>query len=159
MTTAAPPVVRDLSVRSADPRSEEAQAVLRASHAFMASLYRPEHNHALSVDELAQPHIDFWIASADAQPLGCVALARLDGYGEVKSMFVDPAARGMGVGTALMATLETCARAAMLPLLRLETGDDLHAAHRLYRRHGFTETGPFGAYEEGPHSVFMEKRL
>ena len=58
-----------------------------------------------------------------------------------------------------MAALERRARASGLPLLRLETGDDLHAAHRLYARHGFTETGPFGNYEEGPHSVFMEKRL
>ena len=111
------------------------------------------------MDELAQPHIDFWVAEAGAQPLGCVALARLDGYGEVKSMFVDPAARGTGVGGALLQVLEARARAIGLPVLRLETGDDLHAAHRLYRRHGFTECGPFGDYEEGPHSVFMEKRL
>jgi putative acetyltransferase len=44
-------------------------------------------------------------------------------------------------------------------VLRLETGDDLYPAHRLYRRHGFVERGPFGDYAEGPHSVFMEKRL
>jgi len=148
-----------ITVRPADPRSEEARRLLGASHALLASLYPPEHNHYLSVDELAQPHIDFWIARADAQPLGCVALARLDGYGEVKSMFVDPAARGRGLGAALMQALETRARAQGLPLLRLETGDDLHAAHRLYRRHGFTDCGAFGDYEEGPHSVFLEKRL
>ena len=148
-----------LTVRPADPRSEEARALLGQSHALLSSLYAPEHNHYLSVDELAQPHIDFWIAEADAQPLGCVALARLDGYGEVKSMFVDPAARGKGVGTALIQTLETRARSTGLPVLRLETGDNLDSAPRLYRRHGFIETGPFGDYEEGPHSVFMEKRL
>ena len=155
MTTA----IREVTVRLADPRSGEGRALLGASHALLSSLYPPEHNHYLSVDELAQPHIDFWIAEGDGRPLGCVALARLDDYGEVKSMFVDPAARGMGVGAALVATLEQRARATGLPVLRLETGDDLDAAHRLYRRHGFTETGPFGDYEEGPHSVFMEKRL
>ena len=155
MTTA----TREVTVRFADPRSEEARALLGQSHALLSSLYPPEHNHYLSVDELAAPHIDFWIAEDAARPLGCVALARLDGYGEVKSMFVDPAARGKGVGAALMATLEERARATGLPVLRLETGDDLDAAHRLYRRHGFTDCGPFGDYEEGPHSVFMEKRL
>lgn len=148
-----------VSVRPADPRSEEARALLGASHALLSSLYPPEHNHYLSVDGLAQPHIDFWIAEADGQPLGCVALARLDGYGEVKSMFVDPAARGQGIGAALMAALEDRARASGLAVLRLETGDTLHEAHRLYRRHGFTDCGPFGDYQEGPHSVFMEKRL
>jgi putative acetyltransferase len=58
-----------------------------------------------------------------------------------------------------MAALEARAREAGLPVLKLETGDTLHEAHRLYRRHGFTDCGPFGDYEEGPHSVFMEKRL
>lgn len=148
-----------LVVRPADPRSPEGRALLGASHALLSSLYPPEHNHYLSVDELAQPHIDFWVAEEDGQPLGCIALARLDGYGEVKSMFVDPAARGQGVGAALLSMLESHARAAGLPVLRLETGDDLYPAHRLYRRLGFSETGPFGDYKEGPHSVFMEKRL
>ena len=147
------------TVRPADPRSEEARALLGQSHALLASLYPPEDNHYLSVDELAQPHIDFWIAETERRPQGCIALARLDGYGEVKSMFVDPAARGQGVGAALMTALEARARASGLPVLRLETGDDLHAAHRLYARHGFTTCGPFGDYAEGPHSVFMEKRL
>ncbi len=147
-----------ITVRPADPRSEEARALLGQSHALLSSLYPPEHNHYLSVDELAQPHIDFWIAG-NGQPLGCIALARLDGYGEVKSMFVDLAARGQGVGAALLLTLEARARATGLPILRLESGDNLYSAHRLYRRQGFTETGPFGDYEAGPHSVFMEKRL
>ncbi|MBP1806147.1 GNAT family N-acetyltransferase [Rubellimicrobium aerolatum] len=148
-----------LTVRPADPRSGEGRALLGQSHALLSSLYPPEHNHYLSVDELAQPHIDFWIAAAGDQPLGCIALARLGDYGEVKSMFVAPAARGQGVGAALLATLEDHARAHALPVLRLETGDDLFPAHRLYRRHGFADCGPFGDYEPGPHSVFMEKRL
>ncbi|TNC52393.1 GNAT family N-acetyltransferase [Rubellimicrobium rubrum] len=148
-----------LTVRPADPRSEEARALLGQSHALLASLYPPEDNHYLSVDELAQPHIDFWIAETGGQPQGCIALARLNGYGEVKSMFVDPAARGQGVGAALMTALEARARALGLPMLRLETGDTLDDAHRLYARHGFGTCGPFGDYAEGPHSVFMEKRL
>lgn len=157
--SARPPMASPVTVKPGDPRSEEGRALLGASHAYLASLYPPEDNYFLSVDELAQPHIDFWIAEVEGQPRGCIALARLGDYGEVKSMFVDPAARGSGVGAALLTTLEDRARATGLPLLRLETGDDLYPAHRLYRRHGFTDCGPFGDYEEGPHSVFMEKRL
>ncbi len=151
--------VRSVRVKTDDPRSEEGRALLGASHALLTSLYPPEDNYFLSVEELAAPHIDFWIAEEDGRGLGCVALARFDGYGEVKSMFVDPTARGKGVGAALMAALEARAREAGLPVLRLETGDTLDSAHRLYRRHGFSTCGPFGDYAEGPHSVFMEKRL
>jgi putative acetyltransferase len=147
-----------LTVRPGAPTSPEGRALLGASHALLTSLYPPEDNFFLSVEDLAAPHIDFWIAEGD-RPLGCVALARMDGYGEVKSLFVDPAARGRGVGAALMAALEARAREAGLPLLRLETGDTLTEAHRLYARTGFAPCGPFGDYREGPHSVFMEKRL
>lgn len=148
-----------VAVRPGDPRSPEGRALLGASQALLASLYPPEDNHYLSVEELAAPHVDFWIAEDGTGPLGCVALARMAGYGEVKSLFVDPAARGRGVGAALMGALEARARAAGLPLLRLETGDTLAEAHRLYARRGFGPCGPFGDYAEGPHSVFMEKRL
>lgn len=147
-----------MRVRRADPRSPEGRALLGASQALLTSLYPPEDNFFLSVDGLAAPHIDFWIAE-DGAPLGCVALARFGDYGEVKSLFVDPAARGRGVAEALMRGLEERAREAGLAWLRLETGDTLDAAHRLYARLGFSSCGPFGDYREGPHSVFMEKRL
>lgn len=153
--TAAPAV----TVRPGDPRSPEGRALLTASHAYLASRYPPEHMFALSIDELCAPGIDFLIAEAGGRATGCIALARKEGYGEVKSMFVAEEARGSGTGAALVAALIALARDAGLPLLRLETGDDLYPAHRLYRRHGFTDCGPFGDYREGPHSVFMERPL
>jgi putative acetyltransferase len=148
-----------VTVREGDPRSPEGRALLGASHAYLRSLYPPEHNHSLPVDALAAPHLTFLLAEDGGRATGCAALARMDGYGEVKSMWVDPAARGSGTGAALMAAVEALARAEGIAVLRLETGDTLHPAHRLYRRHGFRETGPFGDDREGPHSVFMERRL
>lgn len=148
-----------ITVETCDPHDPEATALLQASHALQQSLYPPEHIFALSIDDLCTPHIAFFIARDGDRALGCAALANMTTYGEVKSMFVAPEARGTGTGAALMAQLETCARNLNLPLIRLETGDDLYAAQRLYARHGFTICGPYGDYVEGPHSVFMEKPL
>lgn len=148
-----------VTVRPDRPDSPEGTALLTASHAYLQSLYPPEHNHFLSIDALCAPHIRFFIAETGGKACGCAALAVMGDYGEVKSMFVDPSLRGAGTGAALMERLETEARAMGLASLKLETGDDLYPAHRLYRRHGFTDCGPFGDYVEGPHSVFMEKRL
>ena len=148
-----------ITVDLADPRSAEGLALLNASHAYLLSLYPPEHSFALNPDQLAAPHISFFIADRDGEALGCAALANQGDYGEIKSMFVHPDARGTGTGAALMRTLEEEARAQGLTLMKLETGDDLFPAHRLYQRHGFKVCGPFGDYTEGPHSVFMEKRL
>lgn len=148
-----------VTVRKGDPRSPEGTALLRASHDYLSSLYPPEHNHYLSIDALCAPDITFLLAEAHGRTTGCVALKAFDGYGEIKSMFVDPAVRGAGTGAALMTALDAIGSELGLPILRLETGDDLYPAHRLYARHGFTICDPFGDYQPGPHSIFMEKRL
>jgi GNAT superfamily N-acetyltransferase len=69
------------------------------------------------------------------------------------------AARGKGVADALMRQIEDQARDLKLPMLKLETGNVLYAAHKLYRRHGFTDCGVFGDYVEANSSIFMEKFL
>lgn len=137
----------------------EARSLLEASQALMLDLFTPGSNHFLSLDALAAPDITFLVARLDGRSVGCGALATRDGYGEIKSMFVDPGTRRAGVAAGLMGQLETEAIAQGLEILRLETGDLLHAALALYRRHGFTVRGPFGSYTAHPHSVFMEKRL
>lgn len=148
-----------VTTRRASPHEPGATALLQASHAYLQSLYPPEDNYFLSIDALAAPEITFIVAELNGDTIGCAALANKTTYGEVKSMFTTPAARGTGTGAALMTALETAARAQNLTLMKLETGDDLYPAHRLYARHGFTTCGPFGDYPESLHSVFMEKQL
>jgi putative acetyltransferase len=148
-----------MRIRPGDPREPGAMALLQASHALMESLFPPEDNHYLSVDALLVPEIAFFVAEDGGEILGTIALARTAGYGEVKSMFVSPAARGRGVARALLAHLEGVARGAGLPLLRLETGNLLEAAMALYTAQGFRQCGAFGEYEVNGTSVFMEKTL
>lgn len=146
-------------VEKTDPHHPEAVALLKQSHALMQALFPPEDNFYLDVADLVAPHIHFFTAREGDTILGTGALAIKDSYGEVKSMFVAEPARGKGVADALLRQIEDQARKEGLPLLRLETGNVLHAAHRLYARHGFTECGPFGDYGAAKSSVFMEKRL
>jgi putative acetyltransferase len=50
-------------------------------------------------------------------------------------------------------------RSSGIALARLETGIRQPEALGLYRRLGYVERAPFGAYVEDPLSLFMEKRL
>ena len=142
-----------------DPHHPQAVALLKQSHALMASLFPPEDNYYLEIDDLVADDIHFYTARIGDQILGTGALKVCSEYGEVKSMFVDPDARGKGIADALMRQLEDQAIALKLPIVKLETGNLLHAAHRLYARHGFTPCGPFGDCETANSSVFMEKPL
>lgn len=152
-----PPLDATLRIVRDDPRDPGAAALLRASHALMQSLFPPEENFFLEIDALCAPDIRFFTARIDDRVLGTGALAIRDGYGEVKSMFVSETARGQGVAGALLERIQAEARALGLPCLRLETGNLLHDAHRLYARHGFAPRGPFGDYPDAPSSIFLEK--
>lgn len=149
-----------VSIRADDPGTPDAQALLQASHDLMESLFPSEANHFLSLDALRAPHIRFFVAKTDGSAVGCAALANRGAYGEIKSMFVAPAARGIGVAAQLLEELVDDARRQNLPMLRLETGSGLDAAHRLYHRHGFVPCGAFGDYEpHAPYSIYMERAL
>ncbi|SDW66392.1 GNAT family N-acetyltransferase [Litoreibacter albidus] len=146
-------------VERGDPRDPQVTALLHASHALMESLFPPEDNHYLSIDALCVPEVHFFAARDGDAVLGCGAFKVMGDYGEVKSMFTAEAGRGKGVASAVLNAIEAQARDLGLKDLKLETGDLLHAAHKLYAKHGFTICGPFGDYTENKSSVFMEKPL
>ncbi len=132
---------------------------MQESHALMESLFPSESNHYLSIDDLDHPDIRFFVALSNGEVVGCGAVALKLGFGEVKSMFTDSHARGLGVAAAILKALEDAARVEKLPLLRLETGGALETACRLYERHGFVRRAAFGDYPDDPLSVFYEKAL
>ncbi len=146
-------------IERTDPHHPQATALLQQSHALMQSLFPPEDNFYLDIDDLVAPDIHFFTAREGADIVGTGALMIKADYGEVKSMFVSETARGKGVAAALLRQIEDTAREEGITILKLETGNVLHAAHRLYARHGFVECGVFGGYETGKSSLFMEKQL
>ena len=146
-------------IERTDPHHPQATALLQQSHALMQSLFPPEDNFYLDIDDLVAPDIHFFTAREGADIVGTGALMIKADHGEVKSMFVSETARGKGVAAALLRQIEDTAREEEITILKLETGNVLHAAHRLYARHGFVECGVFGGYETGKSSLFMEKQL
>ncbi len=68
------------------------------------------------------------------------------GSGEVKRMYVEPAARGTGVATAVLRALEDHARALGIGRLLLETGTGQPDAIRFYRREGYEPIDAYGPY-------------
>jgi putative acetyltransferase len=114
--------------------------------------------HAFDVSGLQRPEVSFWAAWAGDTLVGVGALMDLGGgHGEVKSMHTAKAARGRGVGSAMVRHIIATARERGYDRLSLETGsmDYFAPARALYARHGFTECGPFEGYRLDPNSIFL----
>ncbi|WP_368499019.1 GNAT family N-acetyltransferase [Herbiconiux sp. A18JL235] len=100
------------------------------------------------------------LASIDGEPVGCVGVARLDeSTGEIRRLFVAPAARRGGVARQLMAAAEALAHELGYSTLRLETGTGQPESLALYRSSGWAEIEGYGYYRDFPEVVSMEKAL
>ena len=141
------------------PLQDDVRALLAAEDALMNSLYSPDDNHLLDANDLAHPSIVFFVARQQNAAVGCGALVRCAGYGEVKRMFVDALVRGQGIGRLLLESIVRAAESETIPYLRLETGIYQPEAIGLYRALGLYDIAPFGGYADSEVSLFMEKRL
>ena len=159
---------------SADPISTTVERAVEATHEVrdlieelnevLGAAYEAHQRHGLSIEQLFEPHVRFFIAPLDGLAVGCGGVAVFDDYAEVKRMYTRPMARGRGVAKALLRRIEDEARGAGILVLRLETGTRQHEAIGLYQRMGFRPRGPFGAYAAMPArnietSLFFEKTL
>jgi GNAT superfamily N-acetyltransferase len=96
----------------------------------------------------------------DGVPVGCGALRRLDADTlEIKRMYVQPSARGRGLGALLLHALEEEAMALGARRLCLETGPRQPEAMALYQRAGYRRVPCFGAYAGHLGSLCFERLL
>ena len=148
-----------LDIQIEPPGSAEARRLIALLDRYQTSLYPVESNHLVDPKILSEPGFTFFVARLEGAAVGCGALRRHDGFGEIKRMFVLPEARGRGVAQALLARIEAAARDQGYQTLCLETGIHQEAAITLYRAAGFVERPPFGGYPPDPLSIWMEKPL
>jgi DNA-binding MarR family transcriptional regulator len=145
-----------------DPGSPAAQRCLGAYYReldrrFPAG-FDPGRSLPAAIDEMRAPAGAFLVASRRGEPVGCGALKfHPGGPTELKRMWVDPSARGLGLGRRLLEHLESCAKASGARVARLETGAVLTEALALYRSAGWSEVAPFNDEPFADH--WFEKPL
>jgi GNAT superfamily N-acetyltransferase len=112
----------------------------------------PDAFGTLLAEDLARPP-DAWqarlrsdaaatfLATRDGADVGLATGAPYDDTAGLFGMFVDPQARGAGVGRALVEAVIEWARSEGHALIRLDVGDHNASAIRLYETCGFLPTG------------------
>jgi GNAT superfamily N-acetyltransferase len=111
-------------------------------------------------DQFEPPDGVFLLAHADGGSVGCGGLRRWGpGIGEIKRMYVDPAARGRGVGRAILEGLESAGKGRGYHSIRLETGTPQPEAIRLYEAAGYVRIDPYRREWAGELSLALQKHL
>lgn len=107
----------------------------------------------------APPMGRLWLALADGESAGCVALKSLqDGAAEIKRLYVRPALRGRSAGRALAVTALEQARTLGYRSVCLDTLPSMESAQALYRKLGFRPIPPY--YNNPlPGAVFLGMQL
>jgi putative acetyltransferase len=145
-----------------DPRNDDVWMILRTHLAFAREVTPPAHVHALESEQLLEPDVTLFGARRDGVLLGVCALKDLGGSrGELKSMHTAEAARGRGVGRAIVEHVLAVAVDRGYRDVSLETGtmDAFAPARCLYTSMGFVPCPPFGDYTENPYSTCMTLSL
>jgi putative acetyltransferase len=141
-----------------DPGTDDVRALLERHLAFALAQTPPEDSHALDAGALVEPGVTFFSYRRHGRLLAVGALKALDGqHAEVKSMHTVEAARGQGIGRAMVDHLIAVARERGVRRMSLETGTGpvFAPARSLYAGAGFEPCEPFGDYRRTDNNFYM----
>jgi putative acetyltransferase len=147
--------VATIDIRSSPLSSPDAVRLIAALNAELTATFpEPGATHfSLSGAQVEAGDGAFVVAYLDGAAVGCGAVRRLDeATAELKRMYVQPAARGLGIGRALVAALEREAHRIGVTQGVLETGTRLAPAIRLYESMGYSRIPLFGEYLASPET-------
>jgi DNA-binding MarR family transcriptional regulator/ribosomal protein S18 acetylase RimI-like enzyme len=101
-----------------------------------------------------------WIAEMDGEPAGCVfCMRKTDTTAQLRLLLVEPRARGLGLGSRLVAECLAFARRAGYADIVLWTNDVLDGARRIYQRAGFRLTASHAHHSFGHDLVGQDWQL
>jgi GNAT superfamily N-acetyltransferase len=145
--------MRSVDIRRSSLASADAARLIAALNAELKAAFpEPGATHfSLGHAEVEPGDGAFVVAYLDEVAVGCGAVRRLDtSTAELKRMYVDPSARGQGIGRALVDALEREARRLGVTRIVLETGTRLAPAIKLYEGMGYARIPLFGEYLSSP---------
>ena len=155
-------MIADELIAVDDPRRPDVRALLDRHREFALAQTPPQHSFALDVTGLLDPAVTLYSCRALGSLLGIGAIKRLGtDHAEIKSMHTAEAARGRGIGRAMLDHLLGVARAQAFRRVSLETGTTaaFAPARALYSSAGFVPCGPFGGYQPSADNFFMTLAL
>ncbi|MFD0558153.1 acetyltransferase (GNAT) family protein [Stackebrandtia endophytica] len=137
-----------------------AQRMIALVQAEYVRRYGGEDATPLRPADFEPPHGGFFVCYLGEEPVATGAWRR---YGaedaEMKRLFVTESARGRGLARAMVAHLESDARAHGRTRMILESGSEQPEALALYASLGYRPVTPFGVYANEPGARHLGRTL
>jgi DNA-binding MarR family transcriptional regulator/GNAT superfamily N-acetyltransferase len=152
-----------VEIRPVDPEDPDAEYCLAEYVAELNGrsedrVFDPAVGATALPHEVRPPAGEFFVVYLHGEPIGCGAVKHHpDAPGEIKRMWIAPAARGLGIGRRLLEELEARARASGASMARIETSGVLVEALSLYLASGWVEVPRFNDEPFADH--WLEKSL
>ena len=143
-----------INLTQIDPNDPDAQRCYtryceELSERFQVSL-DPNWRAATMSEEFRPPKGSLIAAELNGEVVGCGAVRFFDDYAEIKRMWVDPVARGRGIGRRILNRLESIAAENGFATTRLDTNSILKDAVALYKGSGYREVD---RYNDNTHAT------
>ena len=163
MSSTDPPHAATSAIRVIPQRADHPDAAALLA-AYVGEIQRrlgafdPARSVSADPEEMAPPRGAFLVVYDADAPVACGGIKTIgEATGEIKRMFVDPAARRRGHGRRLLTALEDAARTLGHRAVRLDTADPLVEATDLYVATGYR---PIAPYNDNPFATrWFEKPL
>ena len=126
-----------VSIAVESPRGPGIAELLRDGETYAESLYPAEENFILPLSALEKPGVTVFVARVDGRALGMAALVLAGSGAELKRLYVAEAARGQGLGKAVIDFVVAEARTQGFKAVRLEVERHNARARRVYAAAGF----------------------
>ncbi len=126
--------------------AEDFKTIYRFVNLLEDEVFDEQTQHALFLENTANPKIIYLLAFAKNQPVGFLSchiqnLLHHNGkVGEIQEMFVDESVRSLGVGKKLIDEIKTIAQSKNVVQLEVTSSFKRAAAHRFYERENFIFT-------------------
>jgi ribosomal protein S18 acetylase RimI-like enzyme len=134
---------------------EEYAASLNLDLSFQNFAHELEHFES----EYSAPSGAFLVAREERSFVGCVGLRKFsDTVGEIKRLYVEPGARRLGLGEALVRGIVDEGKKLKYTRLVLDTLPSMLAARSLYQALGFKPVAPY-RYNPVAGTAFLELQL
>ena len=148
---------QNIILQSVSPLDTSVVALIDKLNVYQEGLYNTQ-RCSLETPELLQKNHAYMLGAYQNEVLvGIGAIKLLEGYAEVKRMYVAEDYRGLSIAENILKKVEAYAVQNGITRICLETGNLHTAALAFYRKSGYHEIVAFGNYQPNEVSIYFEK--